>query len=111
MARKKSEPTTTGANRATMGTEAYKLGVDQPSVKDLRAGMVVPRSGNAKGGVDPGAGTATRRGQVMAQTTLGAQYRITAKRGPYSTTDARTQANGRIVPSVTGSSRNFRSAY
>ena len=111
MARRKTEATVTGANRPTMGTSAQQLSVDQPSMKDVRAGMVVPRRGMANSGALPDAGTATRRGQVSAQTTLGAQYRITAKRGPLTDPDARTQANGRIVPSVSGSTRNFRATW
>ena len=108
---RKPEATITGTNRPTMGTGAQKLGVDQPSMKDVRAGMVVPRRGMANSGALPDAGTATRRGQVSAQTTLGAQYRITARRAPYTETYPATQANGRIVPAVSGSSRNFRSNW
>ncbi len=107
---RKTETTITGTNRPTMGTSAQQMPVDSPSMKDVRAGMVVPRRG-APSGALPDAGTATHRGQVSAQATLGAQYRITAKRAPYTQEDARTQANGRIVPAVTGSARNFRSNW
>lgn len=106
----KTEATITGANRPTMGTSAQQLAVDSPSMKDVRAGMTVPRRGLAKNDALPDAGTATHRGQVSAAT-LGAQYRITARRAPYVETDARTQANGRIVPSATGTSRNFRAGW
>ncbi len=106
---KRSESTITGTNRPTMGTTAQSLGA-VPSAQDVKPGMLVPKSGNAKGGADPGGGTATHRGQTSAQATLGAQYRITASRGPWSETNSAIQANGRIVPAVTGSQRNFRGA-
>lgn len=101
---------TSTANRPRMGMTAQQLPADTPSMSEVRKGYTVAKTGNAKGAAIPDAGTATHRGQVMAAT-LGAQYRITARRAPYMQTDARTQANGRIVPPAGGSQRNFRSAY
>lgn len=98
----------TGANRPTMGDEPYRLG-GVPSATALRPGMVVPKK-SAKSDAPDDAGGATHRGQVSAQSALGAQYRITASRGPYSETNSAVQANGRIMPATTGSIRNFRSA-
>ena len=72
-------------------------------------GTLVPKKGNAKGGADPGAGTATHRGGVP-QERLGASYRITVGRS-YTQTDARIQANGRIVPSATGVNQPFRAGW
>lgn len=96
----------TGANRPTMGTGAYQL-VDDPSATSFRMGAT-PRKGPTNDAPDDG-GDATHRNPIMAQK-LGAQYRITASRGPYSETNSAVQANGRIMPATTGSNRNFRSA-
>lgn len=87
------------------GTDAYKLGRNA-SAKDVRPGMVVPKSGNAKGGMTPDAGTATHRGGVP-QASLGPAFRVLVKRGGYDQTNANIQANGKIMPATTGSRQNF----
>jgi hypothetical protein len=101
----------TTANRPKMGDEAYHLGAGADvSGTSVKPGMVVPRrAGAATNDVSPDAGDATHRGPIMAQS-LGAQFRITATRGPWSETNSAVLANGRIMPATTGSVRNFRSA-
>lgn len=102
------EPYIPTSNSPRMGTEAYRLG----SVRQPEKGMSVPKTGNAKGGSIAEPATARyRRG--VPQGAFGAQFRITAKRTPYSISDpqAPTQANGRIVPSAMGVNRNFRANW
>ena len=91
-----------------MGTDGYRLAQARSST-DTRPGMSVPKSGNSKGGAGEPATARYRRG--IPAGAIGPQFRITAKRTPYNISDpqAPTQANGRIVRSVMGSQRNFRS--
>lgn len=90
--------------RPTMGTSAYTVRA-APVLK----GTLVPKSGNAKGAVTPDAGTATRRQGVPQQACCSASYRIVAMQS-YTQTDARVQANGRIMPRAMGVNRSFRAS-
>lgn len=89
-----------------VGNEAYA--VRAPAAGAGTHTILMSKKGNAKGGTTPDAGTATRK-QGILQPVGGASYHITVSKA-YLQTDARTQANGRIMPPVRGSNRNFRTA-
>lgn len=100
------EKVVNSGQRPTMGTSIYSMPVDAPSGTEFRNGMLEHRQGGDKS--DAPDNRTSKRSQVSAQSALGASYHITpsikqSAPGP----DPRTQANGRIVPSVMGSRRNF----
>jgi len=92
-------------NRPTMGAGIYKQPVDAPSGHEFRAGMVVPdHSGKSDA---PDSRTAVRKKGGLAQQTLGARYRITPNVNAVVHDDPRTLRSTRIVPSSSGTGRNF----
>lgn len=84
-----------------VGTEAFAA-----TPAPVLRGKLASKGGNAKGGATPDAGTATHR-DATTQDRLGASYRITASK-QYMATDARVQANGRVMPSAVGTNNLFR---
>jgi hypothetical protein len=81
---------------------------DVPSATEFRAGMLEPK----KGAVPDPLGVmapATPRKRVMAQSALGARYRITPNVNAVVQPEPTTQRNLRTVPSVMGSRPNFKS--
>lgn len=93
--------------RQVAGT-GYAFGkVDAPSATDFSYGLT-KRTGNAKGGSIPDAGTKRNRGPVM-QDRLGPRFSIQAKLpGGVAPEAALTQSNTRFVPSaINRSAPNF----
>jgi hypothetical protein len=92
-------------NRPTMGAGIYKQPVDAPSGHEFRAGMVTPRHSGKSDAPDSRGGH--RRSGGLAQTTLGARYRITPNVNAVVMEDPRTLRATRVVPSTSGTGRNF----
>lgn len=93
-------------NRPTMGTGVYTQPVDAPSGREFRAGMVVP-SHEGKADFEGGPRPANRKRGGLARTTLGPRYRITPNVNAVVQDDPRTLRQTRIVPSASGTGRNF----
>ena len=87
------------SKRVVMGTSAYSL-ADAPSGRAFKQGMVVPKGGNAKGGVPEGVTAMPRHG--VPQKTMGPRFSISVGLpNPTSPEAGMTQGNGRTIPSVT----------
>lgn len=94
--RRRKAPTTTGANRPTMGTSAFHL-VDDASANDVRGGFLEARPEGIGSDV-MALGTSKPRAQVE---TNGPQFGITASRGAQAETYGGTLANGRLMRPAT----------
>lgn len=94
--RKPLAPTTTGANRPTMGTSAFHL-VDDASATDVRAGYLAARP-EGRGTDQSIFGTGPARKSVEVG---GPQFGISASRGAQAETYAGTLANGRLMRPAT----------
>jgi len=93
--------------RVTVGNSIYGMRPDAPSGTEFRAGMLEAKPGMSK--PDPLAvGTTSRRKSAgLARNALGPRFAPAITHRPGFQENASTQANGRIVPGVMGSRRNF----
>ena len=87
-------------SRATVGDSIYHDKVDAPSASEFRAGTLTHKEGYDKQG-DANMGTAG--GRTHEKQGMGARYTPQITHRPGFVEDARTQGNGRIIPSAAGS--------
>lgn len=89
--------------RQTMGPGFMRP--DAPSATEFRTGMLEHKEGFDKSDAPDSRGG--KRKQVMAQTTLGARYRISPNVNAVVPQEPTTLRSTRVVPAVSGAGRNF----